>query len=104
MIYIDVTKDGWLADQWREKPEREALARLRGETEERKEREIEAVRKSREKRKAPKTSGGVLVDLWNDLAETTNQEVCAVSCASDLADWDTVTRKLFLVALRLVRR
>lgn len=30
-LYIDLTKDGWLTEQWRERGEREALARLTGE-------------------------------------------------------------------------
>lgn len=76
LIYVDVTKDGWLAQQWREKPEREALAKLKGETEKQKEREMQADRKSREKRKVPKTSEGVLLDLWNDCADARSQEVC----------------------------
>ena len=74
-IYIDVTKDGWLAEQWRDKPEREALANLRGETEKQRERQIEADRKRGELKKVPQTSGGILVDLWNELAEASNQEV-----------------------------
>ena len=72
-IFIDVTKDGWLTEQWRELPEREALARLRGETEKQKEREIEA-EKSRINRKVPKTSEEILLQLWNDLVEAPHNE------------------------------
>ena len=74
-VLIDVTKDGWLAEQWREKSEREALAGLRGDTERQKEREIEKNRRMTELRKVPNTSEEVLLHLWNDLAEAPAYEV-----------------------------
>ncbi|WVQ78366.1 hypothetical protein IAT38_000451 [Cryptococcus sp. DSM 104549] len=75
VIYVDVTKDGWLAEQWKERSEREALKRLTGEWEKELDREIEKQRKRAIKRKVPKTSEEVLLDLWNDLVEANNHEV-----------------------------
>lgn len=74
-ILIDVTKDGWMSENWRGKEERDALARLRGEDVRRAERELEKVAKLREKREVPATAGELLVQLWNDLAEAPWTEV-----------------------------
>jgi len=74
-ILIDVTKDGWLAPQWKEKSEREALARLRGEVYAQAEKERELIRKERVKRKVPNSAQGILLDLWNDLAVAPREEV-----------------------------
>jgi hypothetical protein len=74
-IYVDVTKDGWLVEQWREKPEREALERLSGESERRRMREVEAAKKSRVVRKVPETAEGLIKELWNDLVEAPNNWV-----------------------------
>ena len=72
---VDIVKDGWLAEQWREKPEREALARLRGESEAAAKREAERVRKMGEVRKVPKSAEAILLELWNDLVEAQSYEV-----------------------------
>ena len=74
-ILIDVTKDGWLVDQWKEKPEREALARLRGETDKQRDREVRALERKTSTRKVPRTSEEILLQLWNDLAEAPSYEV-----------------------------
>ncbi|ORX39955.1 hypothetical protein BD324DRAFT_245855 [Kockovaella imperatae] len=74
-ILIDVTKDGWLVDQWREKPEREALARLKGEADKQRDREVEALERRSKIRQVPKTSEEILLHLWNDLAEAPSYEV-----------------------------
>lgn len=75
MLYLDVTKDGWLSEQWRDKPEREALAMLRGESEVAAMREAERVRALSEVRKVPATAEEILLQLWNDLVEAVNHEV-----------------------------
>jgi hypothetical protein len=74
-VLIDVTKDGWLTPQWKEKNERDALARLRGEDVLQAERETEEERLKRIIRKVPKTAEGVLLELWNDLVQTPMKEV-----------------------------
>jgi hypothetical protein len=68
-ILIDVTKDGWLTEQWRERTEREALAKLRGE--------VIAPESDKPKvsRMVPSTSEEILLQLWNDLVEAKNHEV-----------------------------
>lgn len=74
-MMIDVTKDGWLSEQWREKGEREALARLRGESEVVAKREAEKIKRMESIRKVPDTADGILLELWNDLVEALNHEV-----------------------------
>ncbi|KAK1926867.1 hypothetical protein DB88DRAFT_264 [Papiliotrema laurentii] len=76
-IMIDVVKDGWLSEQWREKPEREALARLRGESDARAKREAAKARRDAMTRKVPDSAEKILLELWNDLVEAANQEVCS---------------------------
>jgi hypothetical protein len=75
-ILIDIPKDGWLAEQWREKPEREALARLRGESDKVARREAERMRQLAQIRQLPESADAILLDLWNDLVEALNHEVC----------------------------
>jgi hypothetical protein len=79
MIYVDVTKDGWLVEQWREKPEREGLEALTGEAERRARREMEANERRKVVRKVPETAEGLIKDLWNDLVEAESNEVSRVS-------------------------
>ena len=74
-ILVDVAKDGWLVEQWRERPEREAIARLRGEADRQRDREVEAIEHRTKVRKVPKTSEEIILDLWNDLAQAPNYEV-----------------------------
>lgn len=75
VIFVDVTKDGWLTQQWKERNEREALKRLTGEWEKELQKEIEKERKRAIKKTVPKTSEGILLDLWNELVEANNHEV-----------------------------
>lgn len=75
VIYVDVTKDGWLTQQWKERNEREALKRLTGEWEKELQKEIEKERKRVIKKTVPKTSEGILLNLWNELVEANNHEV-----------------------------
>lgn len=75
VIYVDVTKDGWLTQQWKERNEREAMKRLTGEWERELQKEIEKERKRAIKKTVPKTSEGLLLDLWNELVEANNHEV-----------------------------
>jgi hypothetical protein len=79
-LRIDVTKDGWMSEQWREKSERDALARLRGNDVKKAQRELEAEARRREVRKVPKEAGGVLMLLWNALVEAPNNEVSVSPC------------------------
>lgn len=74
-LRIDVTKDGWMSEQWREKSERDALARLRGEDIKKAQRELEVEARRREVKKVPKKAGEVLLLLWNALVEAPNNEV-----------------------------
>jgi hypothetical protein len=74
-VYIDVTKDGWMSEHWREKSERDALEKLRGEDLRKARRELEWQRKLRQRRKVPKSAGEVLLMLWNLLVEAPNNEV-----------------------------
>jgi hypothetical protein len=74
-LRIDVTKDGWMSEQWREKVERDALARLRGEDVKKAQRELEAEARRRQVKKVPSGAGEVLLLLWNALVEAPNNEV-----------------------------
>lgn len=74
-LLIDVTKDGWLTEQWREKTEREALARLTGEAEKQRLREVATAMKECEMRKVPQTAEGIILELWNDLVDAKSNEV-----------------------------
>ena len=74
-VYIDVTKDGWMSEHWKEKSERDALAKLRGEDLRKARRELEWQGKLRQRRKVPKSAGEVLLMLWNLLVEAPNNEV-----------------------------
>jgi hypothetical protein len=74
-VYIDVTKDGWMSEHWKEKSERDALAKLRGEDLRQARRELEWQAKLKEGRKVPKSAGDVLLCLWNLLVEAPNNEV-----------------------------
>ncbi|WWD16003.1 hypothetical protein CI109_100427 [Kwoniella shandongensis] len=94
-IYIDITKDGWLVEQWRERSEREAMKRLTGEWEKELEREIEKERKKAIKRKVPKESGEILVQLWNDLVEANMHEI-SVQEFWDRYDWSDPEAQIHL--------
>ena len=72
---IDVTKDGWLTEQWRELPEREALARLRGESQRAVERQSSEAAKAAQIRKVPHASSEILLELWNELVIAPSHEV-----------------------------
>lgn len=74
-VYIDVTKDGWMSEHWKEKSERDALEKLRGEDLRKARRELEWQGKLRQRRKVPKSAGEVLLMLWNLLVEAPNNEV-----------------------------
>lgn len=74
-VYIDVTKDGWMSEHWKEKSERDALAKLRGEDLRKARRELEWQGKLKQRRKVPKSAGEVLLMLWNLLVEAPNNEV-----------------------------
>ncbi|WVR05300.1 hypothetical protein IAU60_002314 [Kwoniella sp. DSM 27419] len=76
-ILVDVTKDGWLAEQWKERTEREALKRLTGEWELELQREMEKQRKREEIKQVPRTAEGILLDLWNELVQAKNHEMPA---------------------------
>ena len=70
-VYIDVTKDGWLAPIWKERTEREALARLTGEAERQHFRET-LLAKEREMagyKVLPETAQEVVLELWNALVD-----------------------------------
>ncbi|RXK38616.1 hypothetical protein M231_04122 [Tremella mesenterica] len=77
VMYIDVTKDGWLTEQWKERPEREALALLTGEAEKQRQRELRRLKeeKLQGERKVPDTAEGILRELWNDLAQARSYEI-----------------------------
>jgi hypothetical protein len=77
-VYIDVTKDGWMSEHWKEKSERDALAKLRGEDLRKARRELEWQGKLRQRRKVPKSAGEVLLMLWNLLVEAPNNEVSSL--------------------------
>jgi hypothetical protein len=64
-----------MSEQWREKSERDALARLRGEDIKKAQRELEVEARRREVKKVPKKAGEVLLLLWNALVEAPNNEV-----------------------------
>ena len=74
-VYIDVTKDGWMSGHWKDKSERDALAKLRGEDLRKARRELEWQGRLTEGRKVPKSAGDVLLCLWNLLVEAPNNEV-----------------------------
>ncbi|WVQ98883.1 hypothetical protein IAU59_006014 [Kwoniella sp. CBS 9459] len=76
-ILIDVTKDGWLAEQWKERTEREALKRLTGEWERELQVEMERQRKKAEIRQVPSQAEQILLQLWNELVEANNHEIHA---------------------------
>ncbi|WVF72037.1 hypothetical protein IAT40_006849 [Kwoniella sp. CBS 6097] len=87
-ILIDVTKDGWLAEQWKERTEREALKRLTGEWEKELEIEMERQRKRAEIRQVPQQAEKILLQLWNELVEANNHEIHADEFWSRY-DWTT---------------
>ena len=87
-VYIDVTKDGWMSEHWREKSERDALERLRGEDLKRAKRELEVEARRREIRKVPKKAGDVLLMLWNMLVEAPNNEVSPMGRAIEGSETD----------------
>ena len=71
-VYIDVTKDGWLAPIWKERTEREALDRLTGEADRQSFRET-LLTKEREMvghKQVPDTAQELVLELWNALVET----------------------------------
>lgn len=74
-VYIDVTKDGWMTEHWKEKTERDALAKLRGADLGKARRELEWQGKLKQRKKVPKTAGEILLCLWNLLVEAPNNEV-----------------------------
>lgn len=79
-IYIDVTKDGWLFDQWKGKPEREALGRLNGDAERQMKREMEEAKRVSGGRNVPESAEAILLDLWNDLVLAPDNEVSSRIC------------------------
>jgi hypothetical protein len=78
-LYIDVTRDGWLTEQWKEKGEREALARLTGKADRQQVREMANAKRENQKRRVPSTGEGIILDLWNDLVEAKSNEVGLLS-------------------------
>lgn len=75
VMYIDVTKDGWLVEQWKERPEREALAWLTGEAESQRLREVAKAKRGSVVRKVPATADGLILELWNELVDAPANEV-----------------------------
>ncbi|KAL7419397.1 hypothetical protein Q5752_006235 [Cryptotrichosporon argae] len=73
--FIDLTKDGWLVEQWRERGEREALARLRGDADRQRQREEDAERKRKLVRKVPDSAEQIVLELYNDLVEAPHNEL-----------------------------
>jgi hypothetical protein len=74
-VYIDVVKDGWMSEQWKDKSERDALAKLRGDNLKKARRNLEVEARKRRTRKVPKKADEVLIMLWNILVEAPNNEV-----------------------------
>nr|XP_019042348.1 hypothetical protein I302_08950 [Kwoniella bestiolae CBS 10118]OCF21278.1 hypothetical protein I302_08950 [Kwoniella bestiolae CBS 10118] len=95
VIYVDVTKDGWLTEQWKERSEREALKRLTGEWERELQRELEKQRENEKIREVPGTAQGILLELWNVLVEADNHEI-AVDEFWAKFDWTKESAKLHL--------
>lgn len=90
-ILIDVTKDGWMAEEWKGREERDALARLRGLDVKKAGGGVHAKGAGDVSgwglgREVPKTAGEVLVQLWNDLVEAPYNEVSpqASTCSSSM--------------------
>jgi hypothetical protein len=80
-VYIDVTKDGWLAPIWKERTEREALARLTGEAERQHFRET-LLAKEREMvghKAVPESAQELVLELWNALVDAPSQPFREVS-------------------------
>jgi hypothetical protein len=80
-VYIDVTKDGWLAPQWKERAEREALARLTGEADKEVERAVKGETEHGKGggKKVPESAGEMVLELWNALVDTPSHEVSQIS-------------------------
>ncbi|OCF74261.1 hypothetical protein I204_04631 [Kwoniella mangroviensis CBS 8886] len=95
VIYVDVTKDGWLTEQWKERSEREALKRLTGEWQRDLKRELEKQRESNKVRELPKTAEGILLELWNVLVEADNHEISVDEFWSKF-DWTKESAKVHL--------
>lgn len=75
LTYIDICKDGWLFPQWKDKAEREALARLRGDAEKQRLREVAKAKERSIIRQVPESAERILLELWNDLVEAPAHEV-----------------------------
>lgn len=101
-VYIDVTKDGWMTEHWKEKSERDALSRLRGEDLRKARRELEWQGKLKAGRKVPKSAGEVLLMLWNLLVEAPNNEVSPL-CFQYQWTLTSATNRGILVIFRLDR-
>ncbi|WVQ67288.1 uncharacterized protein L199_005483 [Kwoniella botswanensis] len=95
VIYVDVTKDGWLTEQWKERSEREALKRLTGEWQRDLKRELEKQRESNKVRELPRTAEGILLELWNVLVEAYNHEIAVDEFWSKF-DWTKESAKVHL--------
>ncbi|KAK4686676.1 hypothetical protein P7C73_g3459, partial [Tremellales sp. Uapishka_1] len=99
IVYVDITKDSWLGEQWKERSEREALARLTGETERQRLHEIEIDKKRRVKRAVPRGSGEIVMQLWNDVAEAPRREL-AVDDFWAKYEWQDPAAKLHLLQIK----
>jgi hypothetical protein len=64
-----------MSEQWKDKSERDALAKLRGDDLKKASRELEMEARKRRTRKVPKKADEVLIMLWNILVEAPNNEV-----------------------------
>lgn len=74
-VLIDVTKDGWLTQQWLSRAELEALEELTGEAARKRQRAEAKALEEAKKRTVPDTAEQLIKELWNHLAQTPNKEV-----------------------------
>jgi hypothetical protein len=64
-----------MSEQWKDKSERNALAKLRGDNLKKASRELKIEARKRTVRKVPNKVDDVLIMLWNILVEAPNNEV-----------------------------
>ncbi|WWC89902.1 uncharacterized protein L201_004831 [Kwoniella dendrophila CBS 6074] len=96
VIYVDITKDGWLVEQWKEKSERDALKRLNGDWEKELNKNIVKQKELTRIRDLPSSAQGILLELWNILVESDNYEIPVVEFWSKF-DWTTESSKKHLL-------
>lgn len=74
-IRIDMVRDGWLHEPWRERTERDALERLDGRATTRLAKSLEKAAERRGTRKVPHSAEELLKELWNDCLDMPHREV-----------------------------